>query len=174
MKKRWTAALGAALTLCVGGAHAQISASGGPLDISADALEVNDAQRVTTWRGKVEALQGTNRLRANLLNVYFVSGSGQRSTSAAPGSSWGDIDHLEAVGDVYFVTPQQVARGDKAVYTVSADTIVLSGNVVVAAGENVVRGDRLTIQVSTGQSTMDGSPAQSGRVRGVFFPNGKK
>jgi lipopolysaccharide export system protein LptA len=170
MKKRWTAILGAAaLTLLVGGAHAQISASGGPLDISADSLEVNDAQRVTTWRGKVEALQGVNRLRSNLLNVYFVSGSGQKTQSAGPGSSWGDIDHLEAVGDVYFVTPQQVARGDRAVYTVNADTIVLTGNVVVAQGENVVRGNRLTIQVSTGQSTMDGSSDQGGRVRGVFY-----
>lgn len=168
MMKRWAAALGAAMTLCVGlgvpAAVAQISARGGPLDIAAETLEVNDAQRVSTWKGKVEAVQGQNRLRADVLNVYFAGG-GARPASAGPGSSWGEIDRLEAVGNVYFVTPQQVARGDKAVYTVTADTIVLTGNVVVAQGENVVRGDRLTIRVSSGQSQMDGT---GGRVRGVF------
>jgi lipopolysaccharide export system protein LptA len=34
----------------------------------------------------------------------------------------GDVDHVEADGDVYFVTPEQTVRGDHAVYTYYNDT----------------------------------------------------
>ncbi|HYF23426.1 MAG TPA: LptA/OstA family protein [Caulobacteraceae bacterium] len=171
--KRWAAGTALALALCVGGAQAQISASGGPIDITADSLEVVEAQRVQRWRGKVEALQGQNRLRADAIDVFHGTGAGgARPTNAAPGTGWGEIDRLEAVGGVYFVTPQQVARGDKAVYTTATDTIVITGNVVIAQGENVLRGDRLTIEVASGRSTMDAGPGggPGERVRGVFYP----
>lgn len=159
-------AAAAALVLLAGSAQAQISAQGGAIDVSADRLEVRERDRVNVWSGRVEALQGQNRLRANTLSVYFSKAAGDEAAAVAPGTNWGDIDRLEAVGEVYFVTPEQVVRGDKAVYSVEADTIVVTGNVVLAQGENVLKGDRLTIQVASGRATMDAG----GRVRGVFFP----
>jgi lipopolysaccharide export system protein LptA len=171
--KRFAAALGVAFTLCVGGAQAQISTNrGDPIDISGDNMEVVDAQRMVAWKGRVEALQGNNRLRADAINIYYGPGTGPRAENAAPGTGWGDIDRIEAVGNVYFVTPEQVARGEKGVYTAASDTIVITGDVVVAQGENVLRGDVLTIEVGAGRSTMDAGPGggPGERVRGVFYP----
>ena len=45
-------------------------------------------------------------------------------------------------GDVYFVTPTQVARGDRAVYTASNDTLVVTGDVILQATDLRVRDDR--------------------------------
>lgn len=178
LARSWRAlAAAAALCLtwtCAGSAAAQIAAGGGPIDITADQLELVDAQHLAVWRGEVEALQGENRMRADIINIYF-SGQGAAS-SGAPGRNWGPVQRIEATGKVFFVSPQQTARGDKAIYEFGPNSITITGNVVVAQGQSVVRGDRLVIDVKSGRATM-ASNAQgrgtSGRVRGVFYPDAK-
>jgi lipopolysaccharide export system protein LptA len=158
--------------LAAGPALAQISGSGGPIDITADQLELIDAQHLAVWRGDVEALQGGNRLRADQVNIYF-SGTGGAS-AGAPGRNWGPVQRIEANGKVFFVSPQQTARGNAAVYELGPNTITITGDVIVAQGQSVVHGDKLTIEVKSGRATM-GSVAKgrnaTGRVRGVFYPN---
>ena len=162
--------LGAVLAAAPG--QAQISGSGGPIDITADQLELIDTQHLAIWRGDVEALQGGNRLRADQVNIYF-SGKGGAS-AGAPGRNWGPVQRIEADGKVFFVSPQQTARGNKAVYDIGPNTITISGDVIVAQGQSVVRGDRLVIEVRSGKATMASNARgrnASGRVRGVFYPN---
>ena len=49
---------------------------------------------------------------------------------------------------------------------------MITGDVILTQGENVMTGSRLTIVVSTNRATMDGAPSASGsRVRGVFYPD---
>ena len=170
--KRLAALLLTGALLAAGPGQAQISSSGGPIDITADQLELIDAQHLAIWRGDVEALQGGNRLRADQVNIHF-SGKGGAS-AGAPGRNWGPVQRIEADGKVFFVSPQQTARGNKAVYEVGPDTITISGDVIVAQGQSVVRGDRLVIEVRSGRATMASNARgrnASGRVRGVFYPN---
>ena len=63
-----------------------------------------------------------------------------------------------------------VVRGDKAVYTRADDTLVVTGDVVLTQGQNVLKGSRLVVYVGAGRATMDQGP---GRVRGVFYPDNK-
>ena len=176
MKNRWMLAAGAALVLgsaAIGAARAQISAHGGPIDVSSDHFSANDAERMATYQGRVEVLQGQDRMRADLLNVYFRKGesTAPAPANAGPQSSWGQIDHLEAIGNVYLVTPTQIVRGDRAVYTQASDTIVVTGNVILTQGENVMHGERLVVQVGAKRSTMESG---AGRVRSVFYPDKKQ
>lgn len=171
--KRWAgAAVGAALCVGIGFgvAQAQIAPGGGPIDIAADSLTVDESAKTQTWSGKVEALQGENRLRADRLVIYHGEGGGRRS-GPAPATAMGDIDRMEAVGNVYFVSPTQVVRGDKAVYTQATDTLVVTGDVVLTQGENVLKGSRLVVLVGAGRATMD--EGAGSRVRGVFYPEKK-
>jgi len=147
-------------------AVAQISQGGGPIAIGADRLEVIDAERVSIWSGRAEAIQGENRLRADVIRTY----SAPRRGGGEGGNMGGDIERMVATGNVYFVTPTQVIRGDDATYTSSSDTIVVTGDVILTQGENVLTGSQLTVQVGTGRAVMDGAPSQAGRrVRGVFY-----
>ncbi len=173
MKRLITIAIAGALTLAAGAAQAQLSSKKGPIDISADHSSADNNTHTATYEGKVEALQNDNRLRTDLLHIYFKQAAGGAKTSSDPAaSSWGNIDHLEAVGNVYFVTPTQVIRGDHAVYTQDSDTIVVTGQVVMTQGENVMRGSRLVYDHKTGKSTMD-ADTQTGRVRTVLYPDKK-
>lgn len=174
--KRLTAAMLLTASLSAAGpAAAQFSAGGGPIDLTADQLELVDAQRLAIWRGAVEALQGRNRMHADELKIFFQEGSGDARTSgAAPGRNWGKVQRVEADGHVFFVTPTQTARGDHGLYELARDTITITGDVIVAQGQSVVHGDRLVIDVKTNKATMvsaaKGRGAQ-GRVRGIFYPN---
>ena len=57
-----------------------------------------------------------------------------------------------------------------------ADTITLTGGVIIVQGKNVARGERLVVNVETGQAEMTSSARGRGnpnRVRGVFYPSGE-
>lgn len=159
-----------ALAACASPAWAQLARnSDAPVDMTADELEVQNAQCVSIWRGQAEALQDDARLRADVLRTFFqVQGGG-----GANGPACGQLNRIEAQGNVYYVTPQQRIRGDAAVYEAGGETITVTGDVVAALGKNVLRGQRLVVNVRTGQSQMftaakgRTSPA---RVRGVFYP----
>jgi lipopolysaccharide export system protein LptA len=178
------ATLGAALgaTLGAGAARAQIAAGNGPIDVTADQLEMVDAQHLAIWRGNVEAVQNGSRLVSDVMNVYFQGHgaggqakpkpAGQAGGVATVGSDWGSVQRLIADGHVFFVSTDQTARGNHAVYDLEPDTITMTGDVVVVQGENVVKGDKLVIQVKTGHADIISNTtgrSKPERVRGVFY-----
>ena len=163
------AAVGGAVMLSAAPAGAQIAPGGGPVAYGADNQEYLDAQRVLHLRGRAELIQAANRLRADNISVHFAQRAG--GGGGGFGSGTGDAERINADGNVYFVTPTEVVRGDNAVYTFANDTIVVTGDVIVTRGQNVMTGSRLTVQIASGVSTMDGQQTAAGRrVRGVFYP----
>lgn len=130
---------------------AQSFQGGQPIMWGAD--EVSRTPTALSLRGRAELTQGDSRIRADRVEGVISNG---------------DLSRVEAVGNVYFVTPEQTIRGDRAVYTPSNDTIVLTGDVILTQGENVMTGGRLTYNTRTEAAEMDG--AGNGRVQGVFYP----
>jgi lipopolysaccharide export system protein LptA len=148
--------------------------SDAPIDITADELEVQNAECTSIWRGNAEALQDNARLRANVLTARFRPKPKAPGATATSSSACGDLLGMEAQGSVYYVTPQQRVRGDNAVYDAANETITMTGDVVAAQGQNVLRGQKMVINTRTGQGQMQGAATgrnKTGRVRGVFYPN---
>ena len=169
------APLGAALTLFGAGlATAQLApSSNAPVDVTADQLEVQNQKCLAVWSGDAEALQATSRLRANTINIYNKTLPSR--TGDQPGRNCGQLDRMEADGQVYYVTPDQVVKGDHAVYSAGDKTITVTGDVVVSQGCNVSAGTRLVINTDTGQANMASDVTgrgHAGRVRAVLFQNG--
>ena len=109
--------------------------------------------------GRAEITQGDNRLRAQRVNLTTTDGGG--------------VTRVEAIDEVFFVTPTQTMRGDRAVYDLGTDELIVTGEVILAQGDNVVRGGRLVYNVRTGTGRMAGAPTPGGnRVQGVFYPEG--
>lgn len=156
-------------------AHAQLSQSGGPVSYSANNLEYFDGERRLVLTGDVDVVQNDARLRADRITLFFsgstsAGGSGEASAAAASGGGLGsgDIERMIAEGEVYYVRPQQSARGNRAVYEIATDSVTFTGNVVVAGGENVIRGETLVLEVGSRRTTI--RPNAGERVRGVFVP----
>jgi lipopolysaccharide export system protein LptA len=161
-------------------AQAQLApSSNGPIDITADNGTLVNSTCEATWSGAAEALQGNSRLRANVIKAFLKKKPPSAAAQSGPAgaanpSDCGATERIEADGNVFYVTPDQVAHGDHAVYSADADEIVMTGNVIVVQGKNVVRGDKMTIHVSTREVTIDSLAQGRGvpnRVRGVFYPN---
>jgi lipopolysaccharide export system protein LptA len=160
--------------LPAGVAFAQLAPStNGPIDVTADQLGVQNKLCLASYKGSVEALQGTSRLRANSLDVYAKTGGAQTTGAGGVSTKCGDIERLVADGSVYYATPQEVVKGDHAVYLADEKTITVTGDVVISQGKNVVVGNRLVINTDTGQATMESDVkgrGQPGRVRSVIYP----
>ena len=164
-------ALAAALCGVAAGVAAAIDThSAAPIDITANELEVVNSKCVATWRGAAEALQGKTRLRADTMRVFSVA----KGVGANGQPTCGGTDRIEAEGHVFYVTPEQRARGDRAVYLARADEITITGDVIVVQGSNVARADRMIIKVSTREARLESTvtgAGKTGRVRGVFYPD---
>lgn len=138
-------------------AAAQVSGEGGPIRVNADRSEVIERQRQVVLIDNVDIMQGDARLRANRVTINYA-GSGQTETSGLSG--FGDISSMEAVGEVYYVTPELKATGDRGTYDAPSDTIKLSGNVVLIRGEDVATGKTLVMKLSEGRTVLEGGDGQ--------------
>jgi lipopolysaccharide export system protein LptA len=134
----------------LGGAQTPVNSSDQPISFSADGGEY--VGNTVTLRGRAELIQGENRLRADT-----VTGLNQTGES-----------RIEASGNVYFVTPEQTIRGDNAIYTTADDMILVTGEVILTQGQNVLTGSRLTYNVRTQSARIEAGG--EGRIRGVFYP----
>ncbi|HSB58745.1 MAG TPA: LptA/OstA family protein [Methyloceanibacter sp.] len=165
-----------------------------PIDIESDVLVVHDQQKYATFKGNVKAVQGTTTLRAQQLDVHYVGGgdklaTGETSPAPAPANTAagdkpaaaGDdqqtqITKIEAKGNVIINSAQdQTTTSDWALYDVPAQLVTVGGNVVLTQGQNVLKGDRLVIDLKTGESRFEnpGSNAAGGRIRALFVPKGQ-
>jgi lipopolysaccharide export system protein LptA len=141
-----------------------------PIEITADSLEVVQDEQIATFMGNVDAVQGDLVLTSDQLRVHY------RGSGEAPGMTAGSIRRIEAMGNVFLSSPEETAQGDFGVYDVDGALLTLEGAVVLTRDENVVRGERLEIDLATGRSQMfaavpstaGGTPGQ--RVKAVFVP----
>ncbi|MEM9937950.1 MAG: LptA/OstA family protein [Pseudomonadota bacterium] len=137
-----------------GSALAQVSGEGGPIRVKADRSEVLDNERKVLLIDNVDITQGDARLRADTVTLAY-RGTGGTTTSGLE-AGFGDIDSMTARGGVFYVTPELKANGDVGVYDAATDTITLTGNVILLRGEDVAKGETLTIELSAGRTTLDG------------------
>ncbi len=168
-RRRW-AAIAIALTLALGGGAAQGQLAPErshdaslPIEITSDTLEVQHDSQVAVFRGNVDAVQGDLILRADQLTVHYQTGEDGKNTIAS----------IDAEGNVFVSTPNEMAQGDRGRYDVASDTIELIGAVVLSREQTVIRGERMTLNLATGKSKMESGLASqggTGRVKALFVP----
>ena len=83
------------------------------------------------------------------------------------------ITKIEAKGDVIITSKDdQTTTSDWALYDLPTQLVTVGGNVVLTQGKNVLKGDRLVIDLKTGESRFEntGNTAAGGRIRALFMP----
>ncbi|WP_118133174.1 LptA/OstA family protein [Oceanicella sp. SM1341] len=130
-----------------------------PIEITSESLSVNQGTRVATFKGEVVAGQGTMRLTAQQMEIFY-DGTPQSGT----GSETGSIRLMRAEGDVFLSNGAEAAKGSTAEYDVSKGVITLAGGVVLTQGDNAISGESLWIDLNSGVGEI------KGRVKTVFQP----
>ena len=136
-----------------------------PVKIRAASLELREKDKIATFTGNVYVLQGDTEMRCKVLVVSYETETNTRPANAAAAGPGGDrqVHLIEAKGEVVVVQKDQNATGDAATFNMRENTVALVGNVVVTRGSNVLRGQRLVVDLTSGVSKMDG-----GRIDGIF------
>jgi len=150
-----------------------------PIQIEAAALEMRDKKKEATFSGNVKVVQGDTTMTSKTLVVFYESSSGQapppanskaaksapmQAASPGPGGS-SSIKRLEAKGSVVVTQKDQVVTGETAVFDTRANLITMLGGVVLTQCKNVLRGDRLLVDMTTGVSRVE---SDGGKVQGLF------
>jgi lipopolysaccharide export system protein LptA len=141
----------------------------------------------------VKVVQGDTTMTSKTLVVFYESGGDKPATpqpaaaqgaaakgakaapiqSATPGPGGSSsIKRLEARGNVVVTQKDQVVTGETAVFDTKTNLITMlggvGGQVVLTQCKNVLRGDRLMVDMTTGVSRVE---SDNGRVQ-ALLPQG--
>jgi lipopolysaccharide export system protein LptA len=112
-------------------------------------------------------------LRSKTLDVFYdqddAAKGGMKAAQPGPGGKQ-SIRRLEAKGGVTVTQKEQTATGQTGIFDMKSNTITMTGGVVISQGKNVLKGDRLIVDVATGHARME---AGQGRVSGMFSPSSR-
>ncbi len=138
-----------------------------PVRINSNSLEVRDKDKTALFAGNVVVVQGDTTMRSPELLVFY-EGSATPTDNQPQSSS--SIKRLEARGGVVVQTKDQTATGETGTFDMKSNTVVMTGKpVVLTQGPNVIRGQKLTVDLVTGVSRIEG-----GRVESVIVPGSVK
>lgn len=134
-----------------------------PVNYAADRIELQDRQKRVVLSGDVRIDQGDLTLTAGRTTVAYTNDGGLK------------IQRIDATGGVVVTRGNERASGAAGVYDFNRRVIVLSGGVALRRGTDTLNGGRLTMDLKSGLSTVDGgggkgpgASGNSGRVTGTF------
>jgi lipopolysaccharide export system protein LptA len=157
-----------------------------PIQIEAASLEMRDKKKEATFSGNVKVVQGDTTMTSKFLVVFYDSGpapatpapaspqpaapkgsksGSMQSATPGPGGS-SSIRRLEARGSVVVTQKDQVVTGETAIFDTRANLITMAGGVVLTQCKNVLKGDRLKVDMTTGVSRVE---SDTNKVQGMFI-----
>ncbi len=160
-----------------------------PIQIEDASLEMRDKKKEATFTGNVKVIQGDTTMTSKVLVVFYES-SDQGQSAAPPSSAKGaaksapiqsaapgpggssQIKRLEAKGNVVVTQKDQVVTGETAVFDTKTNLITMAGGaagVVLTQCKNVIKGDRLLVDMTTGVSRVE---SDGGKVTALVNNSG--
>jgi len=140
-----------------------------PIVILSKTLEVDDAKKIITFTGQVNAKKDDFVVDCQKMLVYYrTSPDKSKKEAFAQG-----IDRIVASGHVRVTRKEGgVATADKAVYYQDDDKLVLTGNPSVQQGKDLVKGERIIIFLRENRSIVESSGKE--RAQAIIFPKARK
>ena len=120
-----------------------------PVEVTADALSIDQDTGVAIFVGNVLVGQGAMRLSAPRVEVIY------NDDNTA-------IDRMEATGGVTLVSGDDAAEAQRADYSVNSGVIVMTGDVLMTQGISAISGDKMTVNLD------DGTARVQGRVKSIL------
>jgi lipopolysaccharide export system protein LptA len=132
-----------------------------PIQIEAGSLEMREKKKQATFVGNVKVVQGDTAMTSKSLVAFYDQNAPLKSATPGPGGS-SSIRRLEAKGGVVVTQKDQVASGETAIFDTRTNLITMLGGVVLTQCKSVMRGDRLSVDMTTGVSRIE---SDSGKVQ---------
>ncbi len=151
-----------------------------PISIKARHLTINDKKKRAIFKGKVIAKQDNFSVRAEKLTAYYTGKMQPMATTSTQASKKknsskndGQIKKIIARTKVLITSGKdQTVSGDKAIFNVRTNMAEIIGNVVLSQKGNILKGERLVLNLNTGHYTLKNS--KHSRVKLLVMPGSNK
>ncbi len=124
-----------------------------PVEVTADALEIDQNDGSVMFTGNVVIGQGSMRLSAKKVVVEYGTSNGDTT---------GKISRMHATGNVVLVNGAEAAEAREAVYTIGSAKIIMTGDVILTQGRNALSSQHMVVDLNTGKAVLEG------RVKTIF------
>jgi lipopolysaccharide export system protein LptA len=144
-----------------------------PIEIVSDRMEAFNEKKLVIFSGNAVATQGDKVMKSDKLLLYYKKEAGKKDKIGAKEmEGTGDLEKIEAKGNVVLTQKERIASGDEAVYLQDSGQIIMTGNAVLREGKNVIKGDKVIVFIDEDRGIVESDPKK--RVKAVIYPQEKK
>ena len=144
-----------------------------PIEITSNRMEAFNEKKLIVFSGNAIAKQGNKVLKADQLNLYYKKEPGKKvkvGTTETEGT--GDLEKVEAKGNVSLTQGGRTATGDEAIYLRDSGKVIMTGNPVLSEGKNSIKGDRVIVFLNEDRGVVESNTKK--QVKAIIYPQEKK
>lgn len=152
-----------------------ISDSDKPIQIVSNRFDIYPDKRVAVFSGNVVVTQEDTVINSDEFFLHYKKEgikTKQNDKNVNTGIATGDIEKIEAKGNVIIKQKEKVVTGDNAFFYNGEQKIVVTGNPVMKEGNNIIKGDRVIFFLKENRGVVESSSTK--RVTATIYPEEKK
>ena len=144
-----------------------------PIEITSNRMEAFNEKKLVVFSGNAIAKQGNKVLKADQLSLYYKKEPDKKvkiGTTETEGT--GNLEKIEAKGNVSLTQGERVAAGDEAIYFRDSGKVIMTGNAVLSEGKNIIKGDRVIVFLNENRGVVESNTKK--QVKAIIYPQEKK
>ena len=144
-----------------------------PIEITSNRMEAFNEKKLVVFSGNAIAKQGNKVLKADQLSLYYKKEPDKKvkiGTTETEGT--GDLEKVEAKGNVSLTQGGRTATGDEAIYLRDSGKVIMTGNAVLSEGKNIIKGDRVIVFLNEDRGVVESNTKK--QVKAIIYPQEKK
>jgi lipopolysaccharide export system protein LptA len=143
-----------------------------PIEIVSDRMDAYNEKKMVIFSGNAVATQGDKEIKADKLLIYYKKEAGKKDkTGVKAMEGTGDLEKIEAKGNVIVTQKARVATGEEAVYFQDSGQIIMTGNPILRDGKNTIKGDKVIVFVNEDRGVVESDAKK--RVKAIIYPQEK-
>lgn len=144
-----------------------------PIEITSDRMEAFNDKKMVVFSGHATVVQGKSVLKSDKLFLYYKNETDKKDKiGTIETDKTGDLERIEAKGNVLLTQGERVATGEEAVYFRETNKVIITGNAVLNEGKNSIKGDRVIVFLNENRGIVESSTQK--QVKAIIYPQNRK
>ncbi|MGD0274906.1 MAG: LptA/OstA family protein [Syntrophales bacterium] len=144
----------------------------GPIQIVSDRLEAFQDEKKVVFSGHTVATQTDKVIKADKITLFYRKDSKESTPRKTAESSnvysSGELERIEATGNVIITQGVRIVTGDEAVFFQDAQKIVMTGNAMLKEDKNIIRGERVLVYLNENRGVVESGGKK--QVTATIYP----
>jgi lipopolysaccharide export system protein LptA len=145
-----------------------------PIEITSDKMVAYNEKKMVVFSGNAVVKQGDVELKCDNLILYYKKEAGKKEKVVSKEvEGTGDLDKIEAKGNVNVTKKKWNATSEEAVYYQDSGQIIMTGNPILHEDKSVIKGCKVTIYMNEDRGVVEACNPEKERVKATIYPQEK-